>query len=315
MTQPFKISFAGTPEFALPALQALLDSEHELCMVYTQPDRPAGRGQKLRPSPVKQLAEKHQLPIRQPQTLNNQTEQQILAELNADLMVVVAYGLILPKVILATPRLGCLNIHASILPRWRGAAPIQRAILAGDQMTGVSIMQMDEGLDTGAIWRISECPIATSDTSKTLHDKLALIGANSLLATLEDLQQGASQAVPQNQAQSTYAAKITKAEAAINWQQSAAQIYRQIRAFNPWPICFSRLGSETIRIWQASPLDLDSKAQPGEIVHVGQDGIIVATAKGALRLLTIQLPGGKPLACRDLLNARQELFAVNKLFT
>lgn len=315
MPPPYKIIFAGTPEFALPTLQALLNSEHDVCMVYTQPDRPAGRGQKLTSSPVKQLAECYQLPVRQPQTLKDSQAQQALAELNADLMVVVAYGLLLPNVVLTAPRLGCLNVHASILPRWRGAAPIQRAILAGDHMTGISIMQMDEGLDTGAVWRIAECPIATTDTSKTLHDKLSQIGAQSLVDTLEDMQQGASHPIPQNDAESTYATKISKAEAAINWQQSASQIHRQIRAFTPWPICFSQLATETIRIWQAEPLKSASKAIPGEIIHVGQDGIIVATGEGVLRLLTIQRPGGKPLACRDLLNARQELFAVGKLFS
>lgn len=315
MLKPYKIIFAGTPEFATPTLQALIDSPHEVCMVYTQPDRPAGRGQKLTASPVKQLAEKNNLPIRQPLTLRDPAAQQALAELNTDFMVVVAYGLILPKPVLDAPRLGCLNVHASLLPRWRGAAPIQRAILAGDTMTGVSIMQMDVGLDTGPVWRMANCPIEPTDTSQSLHDKLAHIGARALIATLEDIQQGASNPVPQHEAESCYAPKITKAEATIDWHQSAVLIHRQIRAFNPWPICFTQLDNEIVRIWQAEPLTIDSKAQPGEIVHVGKDGIVVATGHGALRLLTIQLPGGRPLACAELLNAKHALFKIGHLFT
>lgn len=315
MSKSYRIIFAGTPEFAVPTLQALIDSPHEICMVYTQPDRPAGRGQKLTASPIKQLAQQYQLPVRQPQTLRDAAEQQSLAELNADFMVVVAYGLILPQPVLTAPKQGCINVHASLLPRWRGAAPIQHAILAGDTMTGVSIMQMDVGLDTGPVWRIAECPIDEQDTSQTLHDKLRTIGARALLATLEDIQYGALNPVPQNDAEACYAAKISKAEAAINWQQSANQISRQIRAFNPWPVCFSSLGSEVIRIWQAEPMAINSTAPPGEIAHIGKDGIVVGTGSGALRLLTIQMAGGKPVACKDILNAKRNLFSVGMTFT
>lgn len=314
MSKSYKIIFAGTPEFAVPTLQALIDSPHEVCMVYTQPDRPSGRGQKLTASPVKQLAQQYDLPIRQPQTLRDVMEQQALAELEADFMIVIAYGLILPKPILTAPKQGCINVHASLLPRWRGAAPIQRAILAGDNMTGISIMQMDVGLDTGPVWRMAECPIEPTETSHSLQAKLSKIGARALLATLEDIQQGAAHPVPQNETESNYAAKITKAEAVINWQETAQQIHRQVRAFTPWPICFSSLDNELIRIWQAEPLTLNSKAMPGEIIHTGKDGIIVATGHGALRLLTLQLPGGKPLACKDILNAKQHLFNLGKCF-
>ncbi|MDF2867113.1 MAG: methionyl-tRNA formyltransferase [Gammaproteobacteria bacterium] len=314
MSKPYKIIFAGTPEFAVPTLQALIDSPHEVCMVYTQPDRPSGRGQKLTASPVKQLAQVYSLPIRQPQTLRDASEQQALAELEADFMIVIAYGLILPKPVLEAPKQGCINVHASLLPRWRGAAPIQRAILAGDRMTGISIMQMEVGLDTGPVWRMTECPIDLTETNQTLQDKLSKMGARALLATLEDIQQGAAHPVPQNEAESNYAAKITKAEAAINWRQTAQQIHQQIRAFNPWPVCFSSLDNEIIRIWQAEPLTIASKAIPGEIIHTGKDGIVVATGNGALRLLSLQLPGGKPLACKDILNAKQHLFMVGKCF-
>jgi len=315
MLKPYKIIFAGTPDFAVPSLQALIDSEHEICCVYTQPDRPAGRGQKLTSSPVKQLAVKQGLSIRQPQTLKDPAEQQHLAELDADLMIVIAYGLILPKPVLETPRLGCINVHASLLPRWRGAAPIQRAILAGDTMTGISIMQMDIGLDTGPVWRMAECSIDGKDTGQTLHDKLSVLGAHALLATLQDLQNGAKQPISQPEAGVSYATKLNKAEAQIQWQQSARQIARQVRAFNPWPVCFTHLNDQVIRIWEVEILEIDCKAIPGEIVHTGKDGVIVATGQGALRLLTIQLPGAKPLACAAILNAKQQQFTVGKQFS
>jgi methionyl-tRNA formyltransferase len=315
MSKPYRIIFAGTPEFAATILQALIESPHEICAVYTQPDRPAGRGQKITASAVKALAQSNGLPVCQPHSLKDLAAQQALAELQADLMLVVAYGLILPAAVLTATRLGCINVHASLLPRWRGAAPIQRAILAGDSMTGVSIMQMDKGLDTGPVWRMADCPILPSDNAQTLHDKLAEIGAQALLATLEDLAAGAKDPVAQQDELSCYAHKINKTEAAIDWSQSAQQICRQIRAFNPWPICFSSFEGNSLRIWQAESLTIDSKGMPGEIMHTGKDGIVVATGKGALRLLTIQLPGGKPLACSELLNAHKNLFGIGKLLS
>jgi methionyl-tRNA formyltransferase len=309
-----KIIFAGTPQFAATTLQALLASEHEIVAVYTQPDRPAGRGQKLQASPVKELAQQHQLPICQPQTLRQENEQTLLKNWQADLMIVVAYGLIIPKAVLETPKFGCINVHASLLPRWRGAAPIQRAILAGDAETGVTIMQMDEGLDTGSMLYKVTTPIANSDTSQTLHDRLATLGATALLKTLTEL--STMQSETQIDADSCYAKKITKEEAAINWQDSAVNIDRLVRAFNPWPIAYSALEEKTLRIWQTEVINTTTNehTEPGTIIRVEKTGIDVATGEGVLRLLKIQLPGGKCLAVQDVLNAHAKWFAIGQKF-
>ena len=308
MPEPLKVIFAGTPEFAAEALQALLQSQHDVIAVYTQPDRPAGRGRKLTPSPVKQLALEHEIDVFQPVSLKDEEAQRQLADLNADVMVVVAYGLLLPLPVLQAPRLGCINIHASLLPRWRGAAPIQRAILAGDAETGVTIMQMDEGLDTGDMLLKQTCPIDREDTAQTLHDRLAGIGATAVIEVLDQLSAGTATPEKQDDSLSNYAAKLSKTEALIDWQQPAYRIERLAHAFNPWPVAQTELGEQMLRIWQARSLDGETTDKPsGTVIKADKLGIDVATGDGVLRILSAQLPGGKPLAAVDLLNARKEL--------
>ena len=308
-----RVLFAGTPDFAAAHLQALLDAPTiSVIGVYSQPDRPAGRGKKLTASPVKKLALKHQLPVFQPQSLKDPEQQRILSELQADIMVVVAYGLILPQAILDAPRLGCINVHASILPRWRGAAPIQRAIEAGDAETGVTIMQMDAGLDTGAMLSVSRCDIDSNETSASLHSKLEVLGAPALLHTLESLNSGLAVAVEQDDQLSCYAAKITKQEALIDWSQSAQILDRQIRAFNPFPAAYTTLDELRIKIWQAKPTAA-SGLTPGQIISAESAGILVSCGEQSLLLTEIQLPGKSRMAVSEVLKSRGELFAPKRL--
>ena len=308
-----RVLFAGTPDFAAAHLQALLDAPTiSVIGVYSQPDRPAGRGKKLTASPVKKLALKHQLPVFQPQSLKDPEQQRILSELQADIMVVVAYGLILPQAILDAPRLGCINVHASILPRWRGEAPIQRAIEAGDAETGVTIMQMDAGLDTGAMLSVSRCDIDSNETSASLHSKLELLGAPALLHTLESLNSGLAVAVEQDDQLSCYAAKITKQEALIDWSQCAQILDRQIRAFNPFPAAYTTLDELRIKIWQAEPTPA-SGLTPGQIISADSAGILVSCGKQSLLLTEIQLPGKSRMAVSEVLKSRGELFAPKRL--
>ena len=303
MTKPLNIVYAGTPEFAAVALAALLETPHRICAVYTQPDRPAGRGRKLKASPVKELALEHGIEVRQPESLKDAAEQAALAALEPDVMIVAAYGLLLPAEVLSIPRLGCLNIHASLLPRWRGAAPIQRAILAGDAETGITIMQMDEGLDTGDMLYKLSTPIGESDNAQTLHDRLALLGAQGIAEALERLQLGNLTAEKQDESLACYAKKLQKTEAGIDWRQSASLIARQVAAFNPWPVAQTLYKGEVLRIWEARVLDEAAAGTPGSVLRAGKQGIDVACSDGVLRLLRLQRPGGKPQSAADFLNA------------
>lgn len=296
-----KIIFAGTPLFAAIALDALIKAGHEINLVLTQPDRPAGRGMKTASSAVKLLAQQHKLPLLQPLTLKAADIQAHLQALHADVMIVAAYGLILPQAVLNIPRLGCLNIHASLLPRWRGAAPIQRAILAGDHETGITIMQMDAGLDTGAILLKHNIVIAQNDTTQSLHDKLGLLGAQSVVEALMLLQQEKLIPVAQDEALACYAAKIKKADAEIDWQQTAEQVDRVVRTFNPSPGAFTYFQDNLLKIWQVSVVN-GSVGQPGEIIAADRDGIIVACGSGLLRIEVMQKPGGKKLNAADYLS-------------
>ncbi len=307
--QPLRIVFAGTPEFSVPALQALHDAGHAIVAAYTQPDRPAGRGREVASSAVKQRALALGVPVEQPPTLKSPDAQQRLAAYAPDLMVVVAYGLILPQAVLDIPRLGCLNIHGSLLPRWRGAAPIQRAVLAGDERTGISIMLMDAGLDTGPELLRRELTIGPRETGGELHDRLAPLGApGHRRRRCRVGPQARCSATPQPAAGATYAAKIRKDEARIDWTKSADEIDRQVRAFNPWPVAETRLGGEQVRIWEACPVTAEIAAEPhaapGTVVKAPAGRIVVATGDGLLELLTVQFPGRKPLKARDILNSR-----------
>lgn len=308
-----RIVFAGTPDFAAHHLEALLtDGRFDVVAVYTQPDRPSGRGKKLTASPVKALALEHELPVYQPLTLKDDEAQQQLTALNADLMVVVAYGLLLPVPVLNTPRLGCINVHASLLPRWRGAAPIQRAIEAGDAETGVTIMQMDIGLDTGDMLSKSVIQIAADETAGSLHDKLAEIGAPALLDTIEQLEAGTAEPEQQDDSLANYAGKLSKQEAQIDWQQPAATIERQVRAFNPFPVATAQMNGDRIRIWSATSSHF--KGEPGEILQADSDGLLVACGEGSLLITELQLPGKKRLAVADLLRGNSELLSAGKQF-
>ncbi|MEA5672497.1 methionyl-tRNA formyltransferase [Pseudomonas sp. MH2] len=306
-----RIVFAGTPEFAAEHLKALLDSPYEIVAVYTQPDRPAGRGQKLMPSAVKALALAHHVPVYQPQTLRNADAQAELAALKPDLMVVVAYGLILPQAVLDIPRLGCINSHASLLPRWRGAAPIQRAVEAGDAESGVTVMRMEAGLDTGPMLLKVTTPISADDTGGSLHDRLAQLGPGAVVQAIAGLADGSLQGEVQDDALATYAHKLNKDEARLDWSRPAVELERLIRAFNPWPVCHSTLDGETVKVLGANLST--GKGEPGEILSASKDGLVVACADGALSLTRLQLPGGKALAFSDLFNSRREKFASGKV--
>lgn len=296
-----KIIFAGTPEFAVPALAALIDAGHQIVMVLTQPDRPAGRGMKLKASPVKVLAEQHGLHVFQPETLKDAAVQAQIAQTNADVMIVAAYGLIIPTVILNMPKFGCYNIHASLLPRWRGAAPIHRSILAGDAETGVTIMEVVPALDAGAMVSKGVVPITESDTTQSLHDTLAKMGAELMVRAMQNLaEHGSLVKTKQDEALVTYAHKLEKAEAAIDWHKSAREISRQIRAFNPFPVAQSHLRGEVCRIWLATVASGNASpanAGAGEVVSV-HDGVLVACGEGLLHITELQAPGGKRLSAQ-----------------
>ena len=295
-----RLIFAGTPEFAATALQALIHRGHEIALVLTQPDRPAGRGMQLKPSAVKNLALQHGLSVAQPNTLKDPTLQAALSELAVDAMIVAAYGLMLPAAVLTMPRFGCLNIHASLLPRWRGAAPIQRALLAGDQETGITIMQMEAGLDTGPMLLRKGLPIAPSDTAQSLHNKLAALGADCIVETLSAFSYAPLSATAQNAANATYAAKINKAEARIDWRQSAVENERALRAYNPVPGAFTVRGDETLKLWSATISD--QHGAPGTVIAADREGIVVACRTGALRITELQRAGAKRLAVAQFLD-------------
>ena len=310
-TSPLRIVFAGTPEFAAASLQAILEKQatnkYDVVGVYTQPDRPAGRGQKLVQSPVKQLALTNNIPVFQPLNFKLDEDKAQLAELNADLMIVAAYGIILPKVVLDTPKLGCINVHASLLPRWRGAAPIHRALIAGDGETGITIMQMDVGLDTGDMLLKAFCDIKPTDTSATLHDRLALIGGDTLIEALEMLKANTLVPEAQDDSLTCYAAKLTKQEANINWSASAELIERQIRGLSPWPVAYTNSLAGVMKIHAANIASVsDEVSTPGDILVVSKEGIIVATGQGSILITDIQFAGGKRMKIQDALNGKHK---------
>ena len=313
MSASRRVVFAGTPEFAAAHLDALVAAGHDVCAVLTQPDRPAGRGKQLQTSAVKRLAQANEIPVLQPASLRTPECHAVLEALNAEIMVVVAYGLILPQSILNIPKHGCLNVHASLLPRWRGAAPIQRAIEAGDAHTGVTIMQMDSGLDTGAILSISRCSLANGETNKTLHQRLAVLGSSSLTAMLFKLEAGNAVSIEQDNNQSTYAAKIDKAEALINWSLPATTIDRCVRAFNPSPTAFSLIDGQRFKVWDAAVIAGLNSSAAGHINSFDANGLLVGCGQDALLLKEIQLAGKPRMPIEELLKSRSELFASGKL--
>jgi len=302
-----KIIYAGTPDFAVPALQALIQSQHDVIAVYTQPDRPAGRGRKLQFGPVKQVAVDAGITVEQPASLKDEEAQKTLKAYQADVMVVAAYGLILPQSVLDMPHHGCLNIHGSLLPRWRGAAPIHRAIQAGDAETGVTIMQMAAGLDTGDMLLKVPSPITKEDTGQTVHDRLAYDGASALLKVLEQIQQNKLTPEVQDENFTTYAHKLNKAEAEIDWSQSAKQIDQTIRAFNPWPVAFTKYNDKPLRLFMSKVESGNSQEPAGTVISESSEGVCIATGDGVLSFSRLQLPGKKVMDVRDFLNGRSLL--------
>jgi len=309
--EKLNIIFAGTPDFAAKHLQALIAADFNVVAVYSQPDRPAGRGKKLTASAVKEVALANDIAVYQPENFKQSESIEQLAALNADLMIVVAYGLILPNSVLTTPRLGCLNVHGSLLPRWRGAAPFQRAIWAGDKETGVTIMQMNEGLDTGDMLKKVSCPIDADETSASLYTKVAKQAPAVLIETIKQLQTGQLTAQKQDENAATYAKKLSKAEALIDWNDQAEFIDRCIRAFNPWPISYFEWAGQVIKVHKATLVDKASTATAGTILEVDKKGIQVATGQGVINLEVIQLAGKKAMPVQDVLNSRRELFTVS----
>ncbi|GAB3022901.1 methionyl-tRNA formyltransferase [Oleiagrimonas citrea] len=308
MPRPLRLVFAGTPDFALPCLRACHDSDTELVAVYTQPDRPAGRGRKLTPSPIKQAALDYGVPVEQPKTLRDADAQAHLAAYRPDLMIVVAYGLILPQTVLDIPTLGCWNVHASLLPRWRGAAPIQRAIAAGDTETGVALMRMEAGLDTGPVLLERRQPIASDETGGSLHDKLAALGAEVLADGLRRaLDDDLPQARPQPDEGVTYAHKLDKAEAELDFSRCAVELERKVRAFDPWPVAVAEVAGERLRLWSAKALDRDHDAAPGTVLGGDTDGLDIACGENVLRVGEVQRAGGRRMRVADFLNARPDL--------
>ena len=298
------IVFAGTPEFAVPALQSLLQSRHEIVAVYTQPDRPAGRGRKQQQSPVKACALQAGLPVFQPTDFKSAEAVKQLADLHADLMVVAAYGLLLPALVLNAPRLGCVNIHASLLPRWRGASPIQQAILAGDDCSGISLMKMDQGLDTGDVILRRSVAIGEDWTAAQLHDALAPLGAELLLQSLEDIESALRRAEPQDDAKATYAPRLSKAQAEIDWRKPVDWLAREVRAYNPWPVSFSFLDGDSIRLWSARASRAFAADVPGRVLAHDRDGVYVSCADGVLQVTELQFAGRKRGSAAQALNAR-----------
>lgn len=299
-----KIVFAGTPDFAVPSLQALITSPHQVCAVYTQPDRPAGRGRKLTAGPIKELALSANLPVYQPENFKLDTDIATLASLQADIMVVIAYGLILPQKVLDTPKFGCINIHGSLLPRWRGAAPIHRAVMAGDVETGVTIIKLVKKLDAGDMLYKASCRIDSEATSDSLHDRLAIMGAEGLIKVISQIELGTCTPQQQDETLVTYAEKLEKNEAILNWRSSAVELDRKIRGLNSWPVAQTLFKGQVLRIWRAALVDTDSRLPPGTVSCADQ-ALDVATGKGIIRLLEVQLPGGKRIAGKDFLNAHK----------
>jgi len=303
MTDRLRIVYAGTPDFAVPALDALRAAGHDVVAVYTQPDRPAGRGQSVTASPIRQRAAELGLPVEQPVTLRSEEAVARLRSYAADLMVVAAYGLILPPAVLEAPRLGCWNIHASLLPRWRGAAPIQRAILAGDAGTGITIMQMDAGLDTGPMLLVRPLPIGAREDAGALHDRLAALGAEAIVSAIDEWQAGRRVPVPQPADGATYAPKIRKEEARIDWTAPAPAVDRLVRAFNPWPVAETRWQDRQLRVWAAEPVAAAPGAEPGQVLEASGGRIVVAAGEGALNLTRVQLAGRRAMTAAEFLNA------------
>ena len=303
MTDRLRIVYAGTPDFAVPALDALRAAGHGIVAVYTQPDRPAGRGQSVTASPIRQRAAELGLPVEQPVTLRSEEAVARLRSYAADLMVVAAYGLILPPAVLEAPRLGCWNIHASLLPRWRGAAPIQRAILAGDAGTGITIMQMDAGLDTGPMLLVRPLPIGAREDAGALHDRLAALGAEAIVSAIDEWQAGRRVPVPQPSDGATYAPKIRKEEARIDWTAPAPAVDRLVRAFNPWPVAETRWQDRQLRVWAAEPVAAAPGAEPGQVLEASGGRIVVAAGEGALNLTRVQLAGRRAMTAAEFLNA------------